>query len=484
MDKQQLKILLVSTEVNPYSKSGGLGDVAGSLPKALREQGIDMRVVLPKYKTVPEKYLANAKTVADFTVHLAWRAQDAKILALDAHGDGDSVYLVENDFYFCRDSYYGYGDDFERFAFFTKATVEMLSLIDFQADVIHFNDWHTGLGPTYLRDIYRGFTYYSNMKSLFTIHNLHYQGVFGRDVLWHVGLNDGYFLSGDLEFYNNVSFLKAGIVHADAVSTVSETYAKEIQTPSYGYGMDGLLRMVTDKTGQIYGITNGIDVETNDPNTDPRIFVNFDANSLQNKRMNKYRLQEQLGLPVGEMPMFSMITRLVEQKGLDILSVIMDELLNMDIQLVILGTGEGRYENMFKHYAWRYPNKVSANLTFDATLAQQIYASSDIFLMPSVYEPCGLGQLFAMRYGTVPLVRKTGGLADTVQHFRRETGEGNGFAFEDYVASGLMWAIRQALDVYNTSDWEKVVRNAINGEFSWHKAAGEYIKMYKEISSK
>jgi len=475
-----LKVLFVATEVNPYSKAGGLGDVAGSLPKALRDMGVDMRVVLPKYRSIPEQYMAEARSISEFTVHLAWRAQEASVYALDAHGDGDSVYFIENDFYFARDNIYGYGDDYERFAFFTKATMEMLSHIDFQADIIHFNDWHTGLGPTFLRDVYKGFTYYSNMKSLFTIHNLHYQGVFGREILWNVGLNDGYFTGGDLEFYGNISFLKAGIMHADAVSTVSETYANEIQTPSYGYGMDGLLRQRAD-TGQIYGITNGIDIVSNNPETDPRIFVNFNADQLDNKRQNKHRLQEMLGLPVGDMPVFSMITRLVEQKGLDILSVVMDELLSMDVQLIVLGTGEGRYENMFRHYAWRYPHKVSANLTFNAELAQRIYAASDIFMMPSVYEPCGLGQLFAMRYGTVPLVRKTGGLADTVFHYNRDTGEGNGFLFEDYVASGLMWAIRQAQEVYHSPSWEHLVRNAMNGNFSWHNAAGEYIDMYNKV---
>ncbi|MCL1842585.1 MAG: glycogen synthase [Defluviitaleaceae bacterium] len=479
-----MKILLVATEVNPYSKAGGLGDVAGSLPKALRDLGVDMRVVLPKYRVIPEKYLADAKAVSEFTVHLSWRAQDAVVHALDAHGDGESVYFIENDFYFGRDSIYGYGDDFERFAFFTKASLEMLSRIDFQADVVHFNDWHTGLGPTYLRDVYKGFTYYAKMKSLFTIHNLHYQGVFGREILWAVGLNDGYYIGGDLEFYGNISYLKAGIMHSDAVSTVSETYAGEIQTPAYGYGMDGLLRQRAAETGKIYGITNGIDVENNDPKTDKRIFVNFDADSLENKRMNKYRLQEELGLPVGKMMMFSMITRLVEQKGLDIVSIIMEELLSMDVQLVILGTGEGRYENMFKHYAWRYPDKVSANITFNGDLAQRIYAASDVFMMPSVYEPCGLGQLFAMRCGTIPIVRKTGGLADTVSPFNRETGKGNGFVFEDCVASGLMWAIRQSMEMYNTPDWDILVKNAMGGEFSWKNAAGEYIEMYKEIKHK
>jgi starch synthase len=481
INRNSLKILFVSTEVNPYSKSGGLGDVAGSLPKALREKGVDIRVVLPKYKTIPEKYNKEMKKISDFTVHLSWRAQEAAIYTLDAHDNGDSVYFVENDFYFARDSYYGYGDDFERFAFFTKAAVEMLSRINFQADIIHFNDWHTGLGPTYLRDVYKGFTFYKNMRSLFTIHNLHYQGVFGRDILWAVGLNDGYYTGGDLEFYGNISYLKAGIMHADAVSTVSETYAHEIQTPSYGYGMDGLLRQRAADTGKIYGITNGIDIAENNPETDTRIFSQFSANTLEKKRANKYNLQEKFGLPVSEAPMFSMITRLTEQKGLDILSVIMEEFLSMDVQLVILGTGEGRYESMFRHYAWRYPQKVSANIRFSTDLAQEIYAASDIFLMPSVYEPCGLGQLFAMRYGTIPLVRKTGGLADTVTHFNQESKLGNGFLFEDFVASGLMWAIRQALELYKTPEWDILVKNAMLGEYSWERAADEYIDMYKKV---
>ena len=470
------KILFVSTEVNPYSKSGGLGDVAGSLPAALREKGADVRVVLPLYKTVPEALLSNAKIIGSFTVHLAWRQQEATIVALEA----ENVYFIKNDYYFHRDNYYGYDDDFERFAFFSKAAVEMPGHIDFKADILHFNDWHTGLGPTYLRDIYRPLTYYANMKSLLTIHNLHYQGVFGREVLWDIGLNDGYFTNGDLEFYGKISYLKAGIVHADAVSTVSETYAAEIQTPAYGYGMEGLLR-TRGAEGKLFGITNGIDVVENSPETDPRIYVNYNANSLDKKRENKRRLQEQLGLPISDAPMISMVTRLAEQKGFDILAIILEELLQKDVQLVVLGTGEAKYEDMLRHFAWKYPTKVSANIRFASTLAQRIYAGSDLFLMPSVYEPCGLGQLFAMEYGTIPIVRKTGGLADTVQHFDRQTGAGTGFLFEDYLASGLMWAIDEALKVYGTPDWDVLVKNAMGGDYSWNRAAEKYMEMYQRI---
>ncbi|MCL1787611.1 MAG: glycogen synthase GlgA [Defluviitaleaceae bacterium] len=470
------KILFVSTEVNPYSKSGGLGDVAGSLPAALREKGADVRVVLPLYKTVPEALLSNAKIIGSFTVHLAWRQQEATIVALEA----ENVYFIKNDYYFHRDNYYGYDDDFERFAFFSKAAVEMPGHIDFKADILHFNDWHTGLGPTYLRDIYRPLTYYANMKSLLTIHNLHYQGVFGREVLWDIGLNDGYFTNGDLEFYGKISYLKAGIVHADAVSTVSETYAAEIQTPAYGYGMEGLLR-TRGAEGKLFGITNGIDVVENSPETDPRIYVNYNANGLDKKRENKRRLQEQLGLPISDAPMISMVTRLAEQKGFDILAIILEELLQKDVQLVVLGTGEAKYEDMLRHFAWKYPTKVSANIRFASTLAQRIYAGSDLFLMPSVYEPCGLGQLFAMEYGTIPIVRKTGGLADTVQHFDRQTGAGTGFLFEDYLASGLMWAIDEALKVYGTPDWDVLVKNAMGGDYSWNRAAEKYMEMYQRI---
>ena len=529
--KKAIKVLFVSTEVSPYSKTGGLGDVAGSMPIALRRLGVDVRVVMPKFSTISADYIGGP--VANFTVHMAWRAQNAVIFdaassggaAVSALTNKDSVYFIENDYFFDRDNLYGYDDDHERFAFFTKAAIEMLGHINFKPDILHFNDWHTGLGPTFLRDVYNGFTFYKSMKSLFTIHNLHYQGVFGKEVLWDIGLNDGYFTNGDLEFHGNISYMKAGIVHANAVSTVSRTYANEITTPAYGYGMDGLLKQ-RGQEGRLFGIVNGIDTALHDPQTDTRIFDNLyiesnafaaDANNSAKadakdgagakdcadtkdgadtivqandaagmelsrfKRKNKYHLQEQLGLPITDVPMISMITRLAEQKGLDIVAFVMEELMGLDIQLVILGTGEGRYEDLFRDYAHRYPHKISANITFDITLAQRIYAGSDMFLMPSVYEPCGLGQIFAMRYGTIPIVRKTGGLADTVSHFDRETLQGNGFLFEDCVASGLMWAVNEGLGVYNSNYWGAVVKNALNCDFSWDSSAKEYVRLYEML---
>ena len=489
MTDKKLKVLFVSTEVKPFSQSGGLGDVAGSLPRALKAQGVDVRVVFPKYGNIPLKHLEGARYLTSLTTHLSWREQGASIYTIepkdlvpDRPNAEAQVYMIENDYYFGRDGYYGYGDDFERFAFFSRVSLEFLTKIDFQADIIHFNDWQTGVGCTYLKDIYRGFTFYENMKSLFTIHNLRYQGAFGREILWSVGLNDGYFTNGELEFYGNVSLLKAGIIHADAVSTVSDTYAKEIQTPSFGYGMDGLLRMRGENEGRLFGIVNGIDMKVNDPATDPRIFANYDSsNVLEIKGENKKKLQAQLGLPQLDVPMVGIVSRLANQKGFDIIAVSMDEILSKDLQFVLIGTGEGRYEELFKYYAWRYPEKISAQITFNDQLAQRIYAASDIFLMPSVYEPCGLGQMFAMRYGTIPVVRKTGGLADTVRHFGPESLDGNGFLFEDFVASGLMWALNQALAYYKTPHWPLIIKNAMAGDFSWDKSARAYVELYKEL---
>jgi starch synthase len=471
-ENERLKILFVSTEVSPYSKSGGLGDVAGSLPQALRARGADVRVCFPKYTSIQPSLLAGIKKIANFTVHLSWREQPAKIYALD-DSDTPAGYIIENNFYFDRESYYGFHDDYERFAFFSKAAVEMLSHVDFKADIIHFNDWQSGLGCTYLRDIYRGFSFYANTKSLFTIHNLHYQGIFGREVLWNIGLNDGYFTDGDLEFFGNISYLKAGIVHSDAVSTVSQTYAKEIQTSAYGFGMEGLLRKRGEEDGRLFGIVNGIDTDFNDPYTDPRIFSHYNAFDFANKKENKRRLQESQKLPQRDVPVFGIVSRLTEQKGFDLIASLMDELMTKDIQFLLLGTGENRYESQYRGYEYRYPDKYRAIISYNEDIAQQIYAGSDLYLMPSRFEPCGLAQIFAMRYGSIPIVRKTGGLVDTVTHFNRETKRGTGFVFEDFLPSGLMWAINEALAVYGTDDWPVLIKNAMTDDFSWNYSAGE-----------
>lgn len=471
-----LKVLIVASEVSPYAKSGGLGDVAGSLPKALKKAGVDVRVVFPKYKNIKPQYTETATYIDTFEVILGWRRQVTKIFKVDTDVP---TYMLENNYYFGRDGYYGYGDDNERFAYFSKAAIEFLDCIDFVPDVIHCNDWQTAPICVYLKDFYGRYLTLSKIRTLFTIHNLQYQGSFGKETLGMMDLNDGYFTSDKLELNNMVSFMKAGLLYSDAVSTVSSTYADEIQTPQYGYGLDGVLRCRKDS---LFGIVNGIDYAENNPATSKKIFANFCADDLSGKKINKQKLQEELNLPKKDVPVFSLISRLADQKGIDLVLQAMEEILQKDVQFIILGTGEWCYENAFRNLALRYPDKVSANIMFSDVLAQKIYAGSDIFLMPSLFEPCGLGQLFAMSYGTVPVTRTTGGLVDTVSHFSEENPNGNGFQFRDYVASGLIWAINQALETYSDkAKWSKVVQNAINTRFSWDKSAQEYIKLYKKI---
>lgn len=476
-----LKVLFVSSEVSPYAKSGGLGDVAGSLPKALQAEGVDVRVVFPKYRTIKDEFLSSCKYITSFDVSLDWRTQKADIFTI--RGDVPT-YMIGNDFYFGRAGYYGYGDDNERFAFFCKAAIEFLDFVDFVPDVIHCNDWQTGPMCLYIKDVYSKITYFSKIKTLYTIHNLQYQGMFPRDTLRMMGLDENYYFTNDkLEYYNMASFMKAGLLYSDAISTVSTTYAYEVQTPQYGYGLDGVLRCRADK---LYGIVNGIDYELNNPATSKKIYANFDADNMAGKAENKRQLQAELGLPQrDDVPVLSIISRLADQKGINLVLQAAHELLSKDVQLVILGTGEYHYENMFRDLQYRYPDKVSANILFDDTLAQKIYAASDMFLMPSLFEPCGLGQLFSMSYGTVPVTRTTGGLVDTVQHFDPETGLGNGFQFQDYDAGGLMWAINQALTVYYDKEkWNQVVQNAIRTRFSWNDSAKKYIELYKSLSGK
>lgn len=476
-----LKVLIVASEVSPYAKSGGLGDVTGSLPKALQSKGVDVRVVFPKYRTIKEDYLRSCEYISSFDVTLDWRVQKADIFTIQSASV--PTYMIGNDYYFGRGGYYGYGDDNERFAFFCKASIEFLDYIDFVPDVIHCNDWQTGPISIYVKDVYSKLKYFSDIKTLYTIHNIQYQGIFPRESLRMMDLNDGYFVDDKMEFYNMINYMKAGLLYSDMITTVSETYAKEIQTSQYAYGLDGVLKC---RSQYLRGIVNGIDYSLNDPATSNKIYKNFDINSLENKTANKTALQQELGLPVrADVPMLAIISRLVDQKGINLVLQAANELLYKDVQLVVLGTGDSHYEGIFKDLGYRYPNKVSANILFDDTLAQKIYAASDIFLMPSLFEPCGLGQLFAMSYGTVPVARATGGLVDTIKHYNYETGEGTGFLFNDYDCGGLMWGINEALNVYYDKDrWNGIVRNAISERFSWDDSANKYIELYEQITGK
>ena len=476
--QNNLKVLLVASEAAPFIKSGGLGDVIGSLPKALRAKGVDVRVVIPRYLSANNEAMCGVEFLGEFDVHLQWRVQTAKILV--KKGDVP-IYFIENNNYFGRGGMYGHGDDNERFGFYCKAVLDMLAMLDFYPDIIHCNDWQTGPVCMYLKEVYSKMVSYSKIKSIFTIHNLQYQGNFEPATVDMLGVPACYG-NGGAEFYGCASYMKMGLHYADCVTTVSEAYAREIQTPEFGYGMEGILYSRRDS---LYGILNGIDYSMNDPVTDPRIVKNFSPEILEGKRENKRALQEWLRLEPRDVPVISMITRLADQKGFDILTQVIDEMMRRDIQFVLLGTGERWLEHIFDHLGSAYAGRFSSNIFFDEALAQQIYASSDMFLMPSRFEPCGLGQMFSLRYGTVPIVRKTGGLADTITHYNPETKQGNGFVFETYDGNGLLWAVDQALHTYHMGweEWSNVVRNAMYCDYSWESSAGKYITLYNKLKS-
>ncbi len=482
-----MKVLYVASEAVPFVKTGGLADVAGSLPRALKDQGVDVRVILPKFSKISEEYRDKMEHIYDGTINVSWRT---KFVGIDKYElDGVIYYFVDNEEYYYRDGVYGYDDDAERFSFFCRAVLNCLPALDFFPDVINANDWHAGLVPVLLKLEHNGDERYDNIKTLYTIHNLKYQGVFPKDVMSDVlGLDWRYFNNGDLEFYDAVNFMKGGIIYADFVSTVSKTYAQEIQYEYFGEHLDGLLRSRKD---DLYGIVNGIDYNVYNPSTDKNLFVNYDnSNDLvayERKCDNKVKLQELLGLPQQrKVPMVSMVTRLVAAKGLDLVVRMMDELLqHEDFQFVLLGTGDKVYEDWFKGLAWRFPQKVSTNIYFSNELAQRIYAASDIFLMPSNYEPCGIGQLIAMRYGAAPVVRETGGLKDTVRQYDKYEKQGNGFVFSNYNAHEMMYAIKRALSTYgNFEVWLQIVSNAMNSDYSWKESAREYKELYEKLLQK
>jgi len=478
-----MKILYVAAEAVPFAKTGGLADVAGSLPKALKADGVDVRVIMPKFGKIPEAYRNAMEHVYDGELPVAWRK---KYVGLDKYElDGVTYYFVDNEEYFNREGFYGYDDDAERFSFFSRAVLDLLQAMDFWPDVIHTNDWHAGLVNVFLKLDHMGDARYERIKTVYTIHNLKYQGVFPKDVMPDVlGLDWKYFNNGDLEFYDAVNFMKGGIIYADAITTVSKTYAKEIQYPYFGEHLDGLLR---SREQDLSGIVNGIDYSVYNPRTDKYIFETYDEESLDRKLDNKIALQKSLGLPERRnVPLIAIVSRLVEPKGMDLVVRMMDEILqHEDIQLVVLGTGEKRYEDWFKGLAWRYPKKVSVNVYFSNELAQRIYAGADIFLMPSKYEPCGIGQLIALRYGTIPVVRQTGGLKDTVQQYNKYTQEGNGFVFENYNAHEMMYALKRALSFYgNYEIWHKIQFNAVQADYSWKRSAKEYEALYERLTAK
>lgn len=481
MDKKIFKILVVSAEVAPFAKTGGLADVASSLPQALAAKGHDVRIAMPRYKKIDTEM----KYVMDFPVMIDWRKEtcivrEGKIsFKLNNENKEVPVYFIDNYQYYDREHMYCYFDEAERFAFLDKAVLEMLPRLSFKPDIIHCNDWQTGPICCLLKEKYKNNPFYSKIATVYTIHNLQYQGNFPKDVLRLFNLDESYFTPEKLEFYGTVSFMKAGLRYADVINTVSETYVKEIQTPEYGERFEGLLR---ERANELYGIVNGIDYNEYNPATDPIIYKNYDENSIENKKENKYGLQKELGLPQKDIPMIGLISRLVSQKGLDLIGEIIDEIMKNDLQFVVLGAGDEYYENLFKAIQKKYPEKMGLFIGFNPGLAKKIYAGSDMFLMPSRFEPCGLGQLISLRYGTIPIARATGGIADTIRNFDPQTEEGNGFIFKEYSSKELLKAIYRALDLYryNPAAWNKLVMNALREDFSWNRSAEKYIDIYQK----
>ncbi|GAA0079358.1 glycogen synthase GlgA [Clostridium sp. CTA-5] len=475
-----MRVLFVASEANPFIKSGGLGDVAGALPKELAKKGVDVRVVIPKYKGINNELRDRLKFDKWFTVNVGWRNQFCGISEYTC--DGVTYYLVDNEYYFYRDDMYGYYDDAERFAFFDRAVLDMIKQLDWQPNVIHCNDWQTGMIPVLLKLEYmKKDMFYWNIKTVFSIHNILFQGVFDPVILPELfGYDYQPYLDKSLKFDDGVGFMKGAIIYSDFITTVSYSYAEEIKTPQYGERLESILR---EKSYALRGILNGIDYDEFNPQTDNVIAKNYSVDNISEKYLNKEALQRELGLNVNkDTPLIGMVTRLTSQKGLDLLVSIADRLLQKDIQLVIVGTGDKYYEEHFRWLNKRYGNKVSVNIKFDNVLAHKVYASADMFLMPSLFEPCGLGQLIALRYGTIPIVRETGGLRDTVRAYNEYTGEGNGFSFYNYNADELFYMIDYALRMYyDKNRWSNIVKQAMNSDNSWSKSAEAYLNMYKEL---
>lgn len=474
-----MKVLFAASEAHPFIKTGGLGDVMGALPQSLTELGVEARVVIPKYKNIKDELKQNLQFIKWFTVPVGWRNQYCGVFQYKYK---DVVYyFIDNEYYFNRDGLYGYYDDGERFAFFNRAVLEFIKEIDWKPDIINCNDWQTGMVPVLLNLEYKNNEFYSNMKTVFSIHNLLFKGSFVPNVLPELfGYDYMPLTNGSVELNGSVSFLKGGINYSDQITTVSNTYAEEIKTQQYGEGLDGLLRCKSDF---LKGIVNGIDYEEFDPEKDNLIFKNFTWDSISDKVENKLSLQKELGLPQrAETPMIGLISRLTHQKGCDLIVSIIDRLLQKDIQFVVLGTGDYWYEETFKNLQYRYPDKVSANIKFDNLLAHKIYAATDMFLMPSLFEPCGLGQLIALRYGSIPIVRETGGLKDTISPYNKYTGIGNGFGFKNFNSNELMQIIEYALTIYDDKDaWNNIIRQAMDSDNSWEKSAMQYKLLYEDV---
>ena len=471
-----MKVLYAASEALPFAASGGLADVAGSLPQALKRRKVDCRVVMPLYGTVKEEMRATMKFVKSIMVPVSWRRQYCGIY--EAKAGGVIYYLIDNEYYFKRSTLYGHFDDAERYAFFSRAVLEILPHIDFKPDIINCNDWQTAMVPVYYSTLYANREGYTGIKTVFTIHNIQYQGIYVKSILGDVfGLGEE--SMSLLEFGDCINLMKGGIECANKVTTVSNTYAGEILDPWFSHGLDPILK---ERSYKLSGILNGIDTGNYNPEKDKDIFFSYSAKEPEGKAKNKAALQEIFGLPVKEdVPVMGIVSRLVSHKGFDLIKRIMWELLDTtDMQLVMLGSGDWEYESFFKELAAAFPEKVGIHIGFVPDMARKIYAGSDLFLMPSKSEPCGLSQMVALRYGTVPIVRETGGLKDTITD--SGDGKGNGFTFKSYDAFDMLDAIRRSLAVYEDKDeWQKLVKRAMKCDNGWGRSAKEYIALYESI---
>ncbi|WP_305146663.1 glycogen synthase GlgA [Anaerovorax odorimutans] len=483
-EAEPIKVLYAIFEADPFIKTGGLGDVGGSLPGALCRAGTQTRAILPKLSSIPDKYKSRMETLAEFEVPLGWRRQYCGVQKLEEKGV--VYYFIDNEYYFKRPGAYGYNDEGERVAFFCKAVLESLQhLPGFFPDILHCNDWHTGLIPVFLREQYMGLPAYGRIAVVFTVHNLKFQGIFPKAMLADVlGLANVKSAADQLLFGDVIGFLRGALCYSDRLTTVSPTYAEEIRTAYYGEGLDEIFRR---RSGILSGILNGIDTDKVSPISDEYLSETYGpADFRRGKSANKRSLQRDLGLEGNpDIPLLVIVSRLTEQKGLDLILGILDELLCENIQLAVLGVGDAKYENAFRSCQERQPHKMRACITFDPAMSSRFYAAADMLLMPSKFEPCGLSQMAAMRYGTVPIVRETGGLADSVIAYNQYEETGDGFSFANYNAHELLFTIKRALDIFSNhkASWEALVRRAMEKDFSWKASAEKYAGLYQELVS-
>jgi len=477
---------MVASEVAPFAKTGGLADVLGSLPAALQAAGADVHVLMPEYRRIANEYGKRMEFVGTVTVPIGKQVETGSIRRFTT-AEGVTVYFLGHEHYYHRAELYGgpagdYPDNDERFIFLCRGALEALRLLSWRPDIIHCHDWQTGLIPVYLRRLYEKDTLYRRMRSVLTIHNLCYQGRFPASRFKNTTLPWSEFTPATLEYYGDVNFLKGGLVYADAITTVSPTYAREILKPEHGCGLQGVLQT---RAHDLHGILNGLDPDIWDPRKDPLIPANYSAKTVQRKAANKQALKRSAGLyfpDISAIPLVGMIARLVEQKGVDLLLERIDDILHLDLQLIVFGTGDERYRKALTAAARKYPGKLSVETYFSDPRARLIYAGSDLFLMPSRYEPCGLGQLIAMRYGTVPIVHRTGGLADTVTDFNPSTGAGSGIVFADYTADALLTAVTRGMTYYQDRKlWRTLTSAVMRQEFSWRRSVRDYLRLYRQM---